>query len=218
MSEYVVSFKEKKITHPKRGGELYLSFGKSFMDFICSLSALLILSPMLLIVAILIKLESKGPVFFRQDRVGKHGKIFKIFKFRSMTAMDNGSVVKQAQKNDARITKVGAFLRKSSIDELPQLINVLLGDMSLVGPRPHAVAHDKEFARENPSYIDRYHVLPGITGYAQVKGFRGETDTKPKLLGRIKYDVKYVQKISLLLDIKILFKTVWVVLRPQNAY
>jgi exopolysaccharide biosynthesis polyprenyl glycosylphosphotransferase len=202
----------------KKTFALYVRYGKYAFDAVCALFLLMILAPLFLIVALLIKLESKGPVFFMQNRVGKNGEIFKIFKFRSMTTMDNGDNVVQATKNDMRITKIGKFIRKTSIDELPQLINVVLGDMSLVGPRPHAVAHDREFAQKQPQYVLRQNVLPGITGYAQVKGFRGETDTDEKLLGRIKYDVKYVNKISFFLDMKILLKTVWIVLFPKNAY
>lgn len=196
----------------------YDKYGKYIFDAFCAFILLILLSPLLLMTALLIKFESKGPVFFRQDRVGRNGDIFKIFKFRSMTAMDNGDVVVQAQKNDMRVTKVGKFIRRTSIDELPQLLNVLTGDMSLVGPRPHAVAHDKEFAQRVPEYTLRQSVLPGITGYAQVKGFRGETDTEDKLLGRVEYDVRYANRMSFFLDIKILFMTVWIVLFPKNAY
>ena len=202
----------------KKTFALYLRHGKYVFDVICALFLLMILAPLFLMIVLLIKLESKGSVFFMQDRVGKNGEIFKIFKFRSMTTVDNGDIVVQATKNDMRITKIGKFIRKTSIDELPQLINVVLGDMSLVGPRPHAVAHDREFAQKQPQYVLRQNVLPGITGYAQVKGFRGETDTDEKLLGRIKYDVKYVNKISFFLDMKILLKTVWIVFFPKNAY
>ncbi len=201
-------------TQPHRGYEA----AKRVTDLFLSVSASIILFPLFLTVALAIKLTSRGPVFFRQDRVGKDGEVFKIFKFRTMRSMDNGAVIKQAERGDPRITRVGAFLRASSIDELPQIFNVLLGDMSLVGPRPHAVAHDQAFEKTNPDYVKRRSALPGLTGLAQVNGYRGETDTQEKLNGRVRYDAQYVANRSLWLDIKIIMKTFLIVFRRVNAY
>ncbi|MEM6603200.1 MAG: exopolysaccharide biosynthesis polyprenyl glycosylphosphotransferase [Pseudomonadota bacterium] len=217
MSQTILS-SQNKSTRSRKSNIFYTHIGKYIFDALIALTVLILTSPLFLIFAIMIKRESEGPVFFKQDRVGKNGKIFKIFKFRTMTVMDNGHHIQQAKRGDARITKIGAFLRMTSLDELPQIFNVLLGEMSIVGPRPHAVAHDKEFSERVPNYTHRHNVLPGITGYAQVKGYRGETDTDNKLLGRIKYDLKYESKLSFWLDLKILFKTIWAVIRPQNAY
>lgn len=193
-------------------------FAKRVCDVCASALLLIILGPLLTVTAIAIKFSSPGPVFFLQDRIGKNGKVFKIFKFRSMTTRDNGSVIKQAGKDDPRVTKVGKFLRSSSIDELPQLFNVIKGDMSLVGPRPHAVAHDAEFAQKEKDYSIRRAVLPGLTGLAQVNGYRGETDTPEKLQGRVYYDALYVKRYSFWLDIKIIFKTFFIVFKRVNAY
>lgn len=197
---------------------IYRSLVKPLSDRIIAFILLCSLSPLLLIVACLIKLESKGPVFFRQSRIGLHGKEFHIFKFRSMTVTENGSEVAQAKKNDARITKVGKFIRKTSIDELPQLLNVLFGDMALVGPRPHALSHDIEFTQRVPDYQKRHIVLPGITGLAQIKGFRGPTDTDESIKGRVKYDLQYAHNVTFWNDLKILFKTAFVVLNDKNAF
>jgi putative colanic acid biosynthesis UDP-glucose lipid carrier transferase len=174
-------------------------------------------------VAAAVKLTSKGPVFFRQKRYGLDGREILVWKFRSMridqcAAGDAGSVVKQATKGDPRITPVGAFLRKTSLDELPQLFNVLGGSMSLVGPRPHASAHNEQYRSLIDGYMLRHKVKPGITGLAQVNGFRGETDTLDKMEGRVRYDHEYIRTWSLAMDLEILARTVLVVLKRENAY
>lgn len=191
---------------------------KPFLDKIASLIILILLLPLFLIIGLLIKIESKGPVFFRQSRVGYKGNIFYIYKFRSMTVTENGNDVVQAKKNDARVTKIGNFIRKTSIDELPQLINILLGDMSLVGPRPHAISHDIEFTNRVSDYQKRHLVLPGITGLAQVNGYRGPTDTDKQLFGRVQYDLAYTKTVSFWTDLKILFKTAFIVFHDKNAF
>jgi putative colanic acid biosynthesis UDP-glucose lipid carrier transferase len=173
--------------------------------------------PMLLI-ALAIKLTSKGPVFFRQLRHGEEGVEFHVLKFRSMTAMENGADVVQAQRFDPRVTKVGAILRRTSLDELPQFLNVIAGTMSIVGPRPHAVAHNVLYRAKIREYMRRHKVKPGITGWAQVNGFRGETDTLDKMVSRVEHDLAYIRDWSLWLDIKIIFLTVFGRKVRQNAY
>jgi putative colanic acid biosynthesis UDP-glucose lipid carrier transferase len=182
-----------------------------------SLILLLIAVPMLFI-ALGVKLTSKGPVFFRQHRHGRDGVEFKVLKFRSMTTMEDGASVVQAQRHDARITKFGGFLRRTSLDELPQIFNVLAGEMSLVGPRPHALAHNQAYRTKIREYMRRHHVKPGITGWAQVNGYRGETDTLDKMVARVEHDLAYIRSWSLWLDIKILFLTVFGRKVRQNAY
>lgn len=172
----------------------------------------------MLVVALLVKLSSRGPVFFRQKRYGLDGRQILVWKFRSMTVCEDGQRVVQAQKHDARVTPVGAILRKTSLDELPQLFNVIEGSMSLVGPRPHAAAHNEEYRQRIEGYMLRHKVKPGITGLAQVSGWRGETDTLEKMEKRIECDHQYIRDWSLWLDIKILLKTVLVVLARDNAY
>jgi undecaprenyl-phosphate galactose phosphotransferase/putative colanic acid biosynthesis UDP-glucose lipid carrier transferase len=191
---------------------------KRFIDIAVSLTALLFLAPFLLVVAITIKIDSKGPVFFRQTRNGLRGKPFKIFKFRSMYVQEDGAVIRQAKRNDPRATKVGSFLRKTSIDELPQLLNILFGEMSLVGPRPHAQAHDVLYARSIENYELRQHVKPGLTGWAQVNGLRGETSTLDAMYRRIEYDLWYAANVSILLDIEIIIRTAVEVVKQRNAY
>ena len=176
------------------------------IEDICVASAILMLiSPLLLCIAIAIKLNSKGPVFFKQIRYGLNGKPILVYKFRSMSVMENGADVKQAVKNDPRVTKVGSFLRKTSLDELPQFINVILGNMSVVGPRPHAAAHNEEYRKLITGYMLRHKVKPGITGLAQIRGWRGETDTLDKMEKRVDCDLEYIRTWSLLLDLKIIF-------------
>ncbi|MDX2246605.1 MAG: undecaprenyl-phosphate glucose phosphotransferase [Bacteroidia bacterium] len=192
---------------------------KRGFDIAFSLAVILFIFPIILpIVAILIKLESRGPVFFRQFRSGKNNREFLCYKFRTMT-VNTDSDNKQATKNDARITKVGAFLRKSSLDEFPQFINVLKGDMSVVGPRPHMLKHTDEYSQIINKYLFRHFITPGITGHAQVNGFRGET-TDPRMMEkRVEYDTWYIENWSLMLDIKIVFLTVWNAIRgEENAY
>ena len=191
---------------------------KRLMDFTAALLALLILSPLLLATAALIKLESKGPVFFKQRRYGQDGRIILVWKFRSMTVTEDSDVVTQATKNDSRVTKVGAVIRKFSIDELPQLINVLLGNMSLVGPRPHAVAHNEYYRKKVPGYMVRHQIKPGITGLAQVNGCRGETREICDMEKRVKYDLEYIRNWSVMLDIWIILKTVGTLFNVKNTY
>lgn len=191
---------------------------KRMLDLVAASLLLIALSPVLLAIGILIRLDSRGPVLFRQTRVGYCGRKFMIYKFRSMYTTDDGPVIKQAEKGDSRITRVGRFLREKSLDELPQLLNVLLGDMSLVGPRPHAVAHDKHYEPRIPDYAWRHHALPGITGWAQIMGHRGETPNLASMEDRVAHDLWYIQNWSLWLDLKVLIMTVRAVLKPTNAY
>jgi len=177
----------------------------------------LIAIPMLFIAAG-VKLTSPGPVFFKQRRYGIDGSEIKIWKFRSMKTLDDGAQVKQATKNDTRITKFGAFLRKTSLDELPQFINVLRGEMSIVGPRPHAVAHNEEYRKIIDRYMLRHRVKPGITGWAQVNGWRGETDTVEKMEKRVEHDIYYIRNWSVWFDLMIILKTLLVGFVNKNAY
>ena len=191
---------------------------KRLLDVTFAALLLILLSPVLLLAAVLIKLDSKGPVLFRQTRLGLHGKPFAILKFRSMHVLENGSTIVQARRDDPRITRIGRALRKTSIDELPQLINVLKGEMSLVGPRPHARAHDEYYGARIAGYTLRQQVKPGITGWAQVRGFRGETPTLESMRKRIECDHWYVRHASVALDLEILARTALVILRPRNAH
>jgi putative colanic acid biosysnthesis UDP-glucose lipid carrier transferase len=180
--------------------------------------AVVAVSPIMLACAIGVKLSSRGPILFRQRRYGLHGEEINVYKFRSMTCCEDGPTVTQATKNDSRITRFGAFLRKTSLDELPQLVNVIQGKMSLVGPRPHAVAHNEQYRKIISGYMIRHKVRPGITGWAQVNGFRGETDTVDKMTGRVKLDLEYLNNWSIWLDLRILVRTVLLVVRDDKAY
>ena len=183
---------------------------KAIEDKVLSLIILLLISPILLMVAVAIKLDSPGPVFFRQNRTGWNGKKFSIWKFRSMYAEQQVVEVdelQQAKKNDPRITKIGAFIRKTSLDELPQLFNVITGEMSLVGPRPHAVQHDESYSRRVTDYYVRHNIKPGITGLAQVRGYRGETKDMDLMTKRIESDIEYINNWSVWLDLTILART-----------
>ena len=191
---------------------------KRISDLVLSSLILLLITPLLVAVAIGVKLSSPGPVIFRQKRNGLHGEEIEVYKFRSMTAMDNGAVVKQATKGDARITPFGTFIRKTSLDELPQFINVLQGRMSIVGPRPHAVAHNEIYRQLIKAYMVRHKVKPGITGWAQVNGHRGETDTVEKMQARVEYDLEYLRNWSLGLDLVIILRTVKSVWADAKAY
>ncbi|MGO3742110.1 undecaprenyl-phosphate glucose phosphotransferase [Kerstersia sp.] len=194
---------------------------KRAMDLVIGGLALILLSPVMLMVAIAIKLDSPGPVLFRQQRYGERGLPITVFKFRSMwanTVKRDDGLLQQATAHDARVTKVGRILRKTSLDELPQLFNVMLGTMSLVGPRPHAVEHNEYYRRLIPGYMLRHSIKPGITGWAQVNGLRGETETPEKMQQRIKFDRYYIMNWSLWLDIKILFRTAVLVVMDKNAY
>jgi putative colanic acid biosynthesis UDP-glucose lipid carrier transferase len=191
---------------------------KRASDFVLSALILALISPLMLAIAAGVKLSSPGPVLFRQRRYGVDGRKIVVYKFRSMTVAEDGDVVRQATRNDARVTKFGAFLRRTSLDELPQFINVLQGRMSIVGPRPHAIAHNELYRKLIRGYMIRHKVRPGITGLAQVNGYRGETETVEKMKMRIEYDLAYLRSWSLLLDLQILLKTILVVLKKQNAY
>jgi putative colanic acid biosynthesis UDP-glucose lipid carrier transferase len=193
-------------------------FLKRTVDIIVGSLALAMLSPIMIVIAIAIKLDSPGPVLFKQRRYGFNGQEILVYKFRSMTVAENEDTVKQAQKNDPRVTKVGAVLRRTSLDELPQFINVLQGRMSIVGPRPHAVAHNEHYRRLISGYMLRHKVKPGITGWAQVHGFRGETDTIDKMKKRIEYDLDYMKRWSLSLDFEIILRTFLVWFQGTNAY
>jgi Undecaprenyl-phosphate glucose phosphotransferase len=193
------------VRRPLTPGEVLV---KRAMDVTLSALSLVALAPLFALVALAIRLDSPGPVFFAQRRYGFNQEPFRIFKFRSMTTMDDGAVVRQVTQGDARVTRVGAILRRFNIDELPQLLNVLRGEMSLVGPRPHALAHDQAFERRIALYARRHNVKPGITGWAQVNGLRGETDTDEKMRARVEYDLFYIDNWSLLLDLRIMAMTV----------
>ncbi|WP_431889100.1 undecaprenyl-phosphate glucose phosphotransferase [Pectobacterium colocasium] len=178
-------------------------------DIFVSTAIIIIISPLLFFISILIKLTSPGPVIFKQKRYGLDGKSIDVWKFRSMTVMDNGDRIIQAKKGDARITPLGAFLRKTSLDELPQFFNVLAGDMSIVGPRPHAVAHNEQYRKLIKGYMLRHKVKPGVTGWAQINGWRGETDTLEKMEKRIEFDLYYIQNWSIWMDVKIIIMTIF---------
>jgi len=191
---------------------------KRLEDLLLGAIFLTLLAPVMLVVALAIKLTSRGPVLFRQRRHGEDGVEFNVLKFRSMKVMEDGATVVQAQRRDPRITPVGAFLRRTSLDELPQFLNVLAGTMSIVGPRPHAVAHNELYRTKILEYMRRHKVKPGITGWAQVNGLRGETDTLEKMVARVEHDLEYIRRWSLWLDIKIVFLTVFGRKVRQNAY
>jgi len=184
------------------------ALGKRAFDLVVAGTAIALLAPLMLAVAALIKLDSRGPVLFRQRRLGYNQREFKILKFRTMTTLDDGDTIVQARRDDPRLTRIGSVLRRWNIDELPQLFNVLVGDMSIVGPRPHAVAHDRQFEKRVFAYPRRSNVMPGITGWAQVNGLRGETDTDEKLRARVEHDLYYIDNWSLGLDLYILVLTV----------
>lgn len=190
---------------------------KRAFDIVAATGALAVLSPVLLTVWVLIRLDSPGPGLFRQRRGGFQGRPFYILKFRTMRTCE-GRTITQARQEDDRTTRLGRFLRRYSIDELPQLINVLFGNMSLVGPRPHALAHDREFSTIDRRYAGRHHARPGITGLAQVSGSRGPTDTREKVLERMKFDLQYVSNWSWKMDIGIILRTAMVVLRDRSAF
>ncbi|MEY4562386.1 MAG: hypothetical protein RLZZ618_1663 [Pseudomonadota bacterium] len=191
---------------------------KRASDIVMGGLILILISPLMAVLALGVKLSSPGPVIFRQRRNGLDGQEIMVYKFRSMRTQDNGSVVKQATKGDSRITPFGAFIRKTSLDELPQFINVLQGHMSIVGPRPHAVAHNEEYRQLIRAYMVRHKVRPGITGWAQVNGYRGETDTLDKMRSRVEYDLEYLRNWSLGLDLQIIARTLKLVVADRNAY
>jgi Undecaprenyl-phosphate glucose phosphotransferase len=210
-SDFAVEIQREPLSPP----ELAL---KRTLDLLLGGVALVGLAPLLAVVSLLIKLDSRGPVIFRQRRKGFNGREFAIYKFRTMGVLEDGDVISQAKRNDVRITRVGRILRATSIDELPQLINVLRGQMSLVGPRPHPVALDNGYAELIANYAFRQHVKPGITGWAQVHGLRGETSQLELMKQRVALDLWYIKNWDLLLDLKIIMLTCFELVRGQNAY
>jgi undecaprenyl-phosphate galactose phosphotransferase/putative colanic acid biosynthesis UDP-glucose lipid carrier transferase len=200
---------------PLSKGEMAL---KRALDLVLGIALLIAAAPLFLIVAALIKLESAGPVIFSQRRKGFNGREFTIFKFRTMNVLEDGHVILQARRNDPRVTRVGRVLRATSIDELPQLLNVVLGHMSLIGPRPHAAAHDDGYSKLIAKYAFRQHVKPGLTGWAQVNGFRGETARIELMEKRVDCDLWYIKNWSFWLDLRILVLTGIELLRRRNAY
>jgi len=201
--------------NPMQGASASL---KRVEDILLSLSILMVIVIPMLVIATIIKCTSRGPILFKQDRYGLDGKKIKVWKFRSMTVAENADKVVQATKGDARITPFGGFLRRTSLDELPQFFNALKGDMSVVGPRPHAVAHNEEYRKRVDYYMLRHKVKPGITGWAQVNGWRGETDTVDKMEMRIQFDLEYIRNWSLWLDFKIVLFTIFRSFNDKNAY
>lgn len=191
---------------------------KTIEDYAVGVTAFLLLSPLLLTIAVAIRLEGKGPVLFTQQRHGFNHKVFRIYKFRTMTVEEDGATIEQVKREDPRVTHLGAFLRHYSLDELPQIFNVLKGDMSLVGPRPHALAHNHQYAQTIENYSGRHKVKPGMTGWAQVNGFRGETSETEKMADRVRFDLEYIDNWSLWFDFKIMVLTFAAVLFPKNAY
>ncbi|MBX3486148.1 sugar transferase [Phenylobacterium sp.] len=194
------------------------SFRKRAFDIVMSLGAILFFLPLLISVALLVRSETPGPALFKQRRTGLNGRIFTVYKFRTMTVTEDGAVVRQATREDARVTAWGGMLRKYSIDELPQLFNVLKGDMSLIGPRPHAVAHDEAWGESVPGYNDRFRAKPGLTGYAAISGFRGEVRDHQAIVDRVASDNEYIDTWSFGLDIKIVLKTIPLVFADERAY
>ena len=191
---------------------------KRASDIVLSLLILMLVSPFMLLIAIMVKIGSPGPAIFKQRRYGLDGEQIVVYKFRSMAVVEDGGTITQARKNDKRITKIGGFLRRTSLDELPQFFNVLQGRMSIVGPRPHAVAHNEMYRTLIKGYMVRHKVRPGITGWAQVNGYRGETETLDKMQARIDYDIDYLRKWSLQLDFFIVLKTIRLVFKDSMAY
>lgn len=191
---------------------------KRIEDVIISSLILLFISPVLISIAVAVKMTSPGPVIFRQVRYGMDGKPIKVWKFRSMKVMENGTTVTQATKGDPRVTSIGRILRSTSLDELPQFINVLKGDMSIVGPRPHAVAHNEQYRSIIQGYMLRHKVKPGITGWAQINGWRGETDTLEKMEKRVEFDLQYIRDWNIWLDLRIIFLTIFKGFISKTAY
>ena len=191
---------------------------KRAIDLTLALCAGILLLPLMLIVALIIKLDSPGPVLFTQSRNGFNNRTFRILKFRTLNSIEDGPIIKQVERNDSRVTRIGRLLRRTSIDELPQLWNVICGDMSLVGPRPHAAAHNSEYGELIANYAFRHHVKPGLTGWAQVNGFRGETSTIDLMKRRVELDLWYIDNWRLGIDLKIIAKTFGMVLAQRSAY
>jgi putative colanic acid biosynthesis UDP-glucose lipid carrier transferase len=196
----------------------YRGVSKRLTDIVVATITLAVAAPLMLLIALLVKFSSRGPAIFKQRRYGLDGREITVYKFRSMTVAEDSGPIRQATKDDARVTTIGRFLRRTSLDELPQLINVLQGRMSLVGPRPHAVAHNELYRKLIKGYMVRHKVPPGITGLAQVHGLRGETSTIEQMEARVQYDLEYLRNWSVMLDLKILLKTLTIVARGRNAY
>lgn len=202
--------------NPITGSDVFI---KNFEDYFLATLIIVLLSPVYLILALMVKLSSKGPVIFKQSRYGFDGEIIKVYKFRSMKLhSEQAGQVTQATREDERLTKIGKFMRRTSLDELPQFFNVLQGRMSIVGPRPHAVSHNEEFKDKVDRYMQRHMVKPGVTGWAQVNGFRGETDTLDKMKNRVQYDLYYIENWSLWFDLKIILMTIPAAISSENAY
>ena len=210
-STWTAELRRAPLSHTERAA-------KRCFDLILATAALLTLLPLMLVTALLIKLDSRGPVLFQQKRNGFNGHPFDIFKFRTMHVLEDGAVIQQATRNDPRVTRLGRWLRRSSIDELPQLFNVIRGDMSLVGPRPHATSHNTEYEKLIANYAFRHHVKPGLTGWAQVNGYRGETRQIEHMERRVEHDLWYINNWSPWLDLRIVLQTVVVAVRQSNAY
>jgi putative colanic acid biosysnthesis UDP-glucose lipid carrier transferase len=198
-------------------GDAARSLAKRVFDVVVSGCAVIALSPLLLILALMVKLTSRGPVLFKQVRTGLNGKPFVILKFRTMTVQESGTSVVQARRDDHRLTPIGGFLRSSSFDELPQFLNVLQGDMSIVGPRPHAIAHDMHYGGMIPTYAERFRVRPGITGLAQCNGARGPTETIDKMRRRVRLDIAYVERWNWMMEMRIILKTIRVLSTGDEA-
>jgi putative colanic acid biosynthesis UDP-glucose lipid carrier transferase len=194
------------------------ALAKRLSDMLIGAAVLLLAAPLMLLIAIGVKFSSPGPVIFKQRRNGLDGEEIIVYKFRTMRATDNGPVIRQATADDARVTKLGRILRRTSLDELPQFINVLQGRMSIVGPRPHAVAHNEMYRRQIKAYMVRHKARPGITGWAQVNGLRGETDTLDKMRERVAYDLEYLRNWSLAADLRIMWRTLRLIVADPKAY
>ncbi|HET6971690.1 MAG TPA: sugar transferase [Phenylobacterium sp.] len=194
------------------------SLRKRAFDIVVSAIALLIFLPLLVVIGTAIWMESEGPILFRQQRTGLHGRPFRIYKFRTMRVVEDGAGLRQATRGDSRVTPLGALLRKLSLDELPQLLNVLKGEMSIVGPRPHALAHDELWSRGIPGYAGRFRTRPGLTGAAQVEGFRGEVTCDEGIRGRIAADNRYVDSWSFRTDLRLILQTVPLLFGDANAF
>jgi putative colanic acid biosynthesis UDP-glucose lipid carrier transferase len=205
------------LNRPANGG--VRGIAKDLFDKIFSLCVLILLIPLFIVLAIAIKLSSKGPVLFRQPRLGLNGKRFNVYKFRSMKPhSETDGKITQATRDDPRITPIGAFMRRTSLDELPQFLNVLMGDMSVVGPRPHALQHNDLYKEKLNGYMQRHRVKPGITGWAQIHGLRGETDSDEKMARRVAFDLHYIQHWSFWMDLKIIVWTAFKGWTNTNAY
>ncbi len=196
----------------------YRGVTKRLTDIVLSVMILLLFLPLLLLIAVMVKASSPGPIIFKQRRYGLDGREIAVYKFRTMSVTEDGTEIRQASKTDNRITRIGGILRRTSMDELPQLINVLQGRMSLVGPRPHAVAHNEEYRKLIKGYMVRHKVLPGITGLAQVNGCRGETLQLEQMEARVNYDLDYLRRWTPMLDIKIILLTAVKIFRDDKAY